>query len=328
LTAACASSAAEKPTPPPEEGKRGGGGFGSDTPPSLALARIRDYEFTRVSSADVKGGNADYRTIAAGAELTLAEIDGPGAVTHLWITFTQKDARNDLWLRAWWDGEAQPSIDAPIGLFMGVAHRQGKIPFFTSAFFDVSPQFGLNCHLPMPYSKRARIAVVNRGDVKIDAFYYYVDAVKLRALPAETGYLHAAYREARPCVASQDFVFAEGAGRGHLLGVHLAVETTADGWWGEGDDKITLDGRPVGQGTGTEDYFGGAWNFRAEHAGLYEGSPRLEPETSGSRHFVYRFHALDPLPFSRSFRYAMEHGHANDRADHWASVAYWYQLPS
>jgi hypothetical protein len=110
--------------------------------------------------------------------------------------------------------------------------------------------------------------------------------------------------------------------------VHLAVETTADGWWGEGDDKITLDGRPVGQGTGTEDYFGGAWNFRAEHAGLYEGSPRLEPETSGSRHFVYRFHALDPLPFSRSFRYAMEHGHANDRADHWASVAYWYQLPS
>ena len=297
-------------------------------PPGLATARMRDYRFARVSSTDPTGGNADYRPIDPGKDLVLADLDGPAVITHLWFTFFPREARNQLWLRAWWDGEAEPSIDAPLGLFFGVGHDDARIPFYTNIAFDVSPQLGLNCHLPMPFRKHARLTLTNKSSARIDSLYYYCDYSKVPSIPDDVLYFHAQYHEENPCKPNQDYVFAEGKGLGHILGVSLAVEALADHWWGEGDDKITIDGEPIQQGTGTEDYFCGAWDFGAEHAGLYEGSPRLEPEKKGGKHTVYRLHHTDPIPFSHSFRYAIEHGHANDRADKWMSVAYWYQMPA
>lgn len=294
----------------------------------LGIAALREYQFERVTSTDPKGGNADYRPLEPSQTLKLAEIDGPGIVTHLWFTISSREARNQLILRAYWDGETAPSIDAPLGLFFGAGHGDAKVPFFTNAFFDISPQLGLNCHLPMPFAKKANLTLTNSGDAKVSAIYYYVEYAKLKSLPANAGYLHARYHSEDPCAPKQDYVFAEGTGRGQLVGVNLQIDAKADGWWGEGDDKITIDGVDISQGTGTEDYFCGAWNFRAEHAGLYQGSPRMEPEKAGGKHCIYRFHALDPIPFYKSFRYAIEHGHANDRADAWASVSFWYQLQS
>lgn len=297
----------------------------SDFPPALGIARARVYSFARASSTDPKGGNADYRALEPGQELVLADLEGPGVITHLWFTISSREARNRLRLRAFWDGSEAPSIDAPLGLFFGAGHDDARVPFCTNAFFDLSPQFGMNCHLPMPFRSRARLTLTNEGAEKVGAVYYYADWARLKSLPDDLLRLHARFREENPCKPNEDYVFAEGTGSGHLVGVNLAVETNADGWWGEGDDKITIDGVPVTQGTGTEDYFGGAWNFRAEHAGLQEGSPRMEPEKKGGRHVVFRFHASDPIPFAQSFRYACEHGHANDRADRWMSVAFWYQ---
>lgn len=293
--------------------------------PGLDIARLKGYETARASSADPSGGNRDYRAIAPGETLVLADLDGPGCVTHLWFTFFPAEARNQLILRAYWENDTNPAVAAPLGLFMGAGHNDTKINFYSNSYFDISPQLGLNCHLPMPFRVHAKLTLTNVGTKKFDSVYYYVDYVKHLNLPADTAYLFANYNSENPCRAGNDYIFAEGAGEGHLVGVNLAVETNADGWWGEGDDKITIDGKPIMQGTGTEDYFCGAWNFRAEHAGLYQGSPRMEPEKKGGKHHVYRFHALDPIPFRKNFRYAIEHGHANDRADAWSSVAYWYQ---
>jgi D-arabinan exo alpha-(1,3)/(1,5)-arabinofuranosidase (non-reducing end) len=300
-----------------------------DYPPGLGLALLRDYETVRASSSDPSGGNADARRIEPGEEIELARFEGPGCITHLWFTIAMNEEAylKKLVLRAWWDGEASPSIEAPIGDFFGLGHGGDKRTFYSSAFFAVAPQLGLNCFLPMPFAESARLTVRNEGKTRCNAFYFYVDAARMGAFPEETGYLHAQYRQRFPCKLGEDYVFAEAGGRGHLLGVHLAVEQTAHGWWGEGDDRILVDGNEAGAllGTGTEDYFCGAWNFRAVFSSPYLGSPRLEEEKRGCRHAVYRFHATDPIPFRSSLRYACEHGHGNDRSDNWSSVAFWYQ---
>ncbi|MBI3818802.1 MAG: DUF2961 domain-containing protein [Planctomycetes bacterium] len=293
--------------------------------PGIELARLKHYRSARVSSTDPTGGNADYRAVEPGETLVLADIDGPGAITHLWFTFGPKEKRNQLILRAYWDNEPTPSIAAPLGVFFGAGHADGRVPFYNNAYFDISPQLGLNCHLPMPFRAHAKLTLTNISKEKFGSVYYYVDYVQA-AVPPDAAYLCANYQSENPCKIGGDYIFAEGTGEGHIVGVHLAVEANADGWWGEGDDKITIDGVPIMQGTGTEDYFCGAWDFGAEHAGLYQGSPRLEPEKKGAKHDVYRFYRLDPIPFHKNFRYAIEHGHANDRADAWASVAYWYQM--
>ncbi len=300
-----------------------------DYPPGLGLARLRDYETVRASSSDPSGGNADARRIEPGEEIELARFEGPGCITHLWFTIAMNEEGylKKLVLRAWWDGEESPSIEAPIGDFFGLGHGGDKRTFYSSAFFAVAPQLGLNCFLPMPFAESARLTVRNEGKTRCNAFYFYVDAARMGAFPEETAYLHAQYRQRFPCKLGEDYVFAEAAGRGHLLGVHLAVEQTAHGWWGEGDDRILVDGNEAGAllGTGTEDYFCGAWNFRDVFSSPYLGSPRLEEERRGCRHAVYRFHATDPIPFRSSLRYACEHGHGNDRSDNWSSVAFWYQ---
>ncbi|HET6204535.1 MAG TPA: glycoside hydrolase family 172 protein [Planctomycetota bacterium] len=303
---------------------------GPALPPGLAIARLRDYETVRVSSSDSTGGNGDARRIEPGEELELARFEGPGCITHLWFTIAMNEEGylKKLVLRAWWDGEDTPSIEAPVGDFFGLGHGGDKRYFHSSAFFAVAPQLGLNCFLPMPFAKSARLTVRNEGKTRCHAFYFYVDAARLPSLPEDAAYLHAQYRQQYPCKPGEDYVFAEASGRGHLLGVHLAVEQTAHGWWGEGDDRITIDGNESGRllGTGTEDYFCGAWNFRAVFSSPYLGSPRLEEDRRGCRHAVYRFHATDPIPFRTSLRYACEHGHGNDRSDNWSSAAFWYQV--
>lgn len=300
---------------------------GSADPGEFAIARARDHVFRRSSTTDPTGGNADSRPIPAGQSLTLAELNGPGVITHLWFTIGHDEeySLRRLVLEISWDDSAFPSVLAPVGDFFGLGHGGDKHFFFSNCFFDVSPQLGLNCYLPMPFRTHARVVIKNQGEKPVDAFYAYVDWCQL-AHPLEGGlYLNASYRQAFPAPLGEDYVFAEGSGfGGHLLGVNVSVEATRDGWWGEGDDHIVVDGEPVTFGTGTEDYFCGAWDFGADHAAPYSGSPRIEPEKKGGRHCLYRFHATDTIPFKRSFRYAIEHGHANDRADNWASVAFWY----
>jgi D-arabinan exo alpha-(1,3)/(1,5)-arabinofuranosidase (non-reducing end) len=296
-------------------------------PEGFAIARARDHVFRRSSTTDPTGGNADARPIPAGGSLVLADVKGPGVVTHLWFTIAHDEeySLRRLVLEIYWDDNAFPSVLSPVGDFFGLGHGGDKRFFFSNAFFDVSPQLGLNCYLPMPFKKSARVVIKNEGEKAVGAFYAYVDWCQLARPLADGLYLNASYRQAFPAPLDEDYLFAEVSGaRGHLLGVNVSVEATRDGWWGEGDDHIVVDGEPVMAGTGTEDYFCGAWDFGADHAAPYSGSPRLEPEKKGGRHCLYRFHATDTIPFKTSFRYGIEHGHANDRADNWSSVAYWY----
>jgi hypothetical protein len=198
----------------------------------------------------------------------------------------------------------------------------------------------LNCFFPMPFRKHARITVTNEGKERIDALYWNIDWRKFAAPgPEMKAYFHAQYRQATPNPAvpgaklnldgTNNYVWMEAKGRGQFVGVTMSVIENADGWWGEGDDMFFIDGEklPSINGTGTEDYFLGAWDFggKAFAYGLF-GAPVVGPEKKDSRWSVYRFHLDTPIPFTKSLRATIEHGHANDRGDNFYSVAYWYQV--
>jgi hypothetical protein len=314
------------------------------------LPRTKDYVQKRVSSYDSSGGNADYRQIAAAQTLPLLDVDGPGLITHIWITVASHDPQHlkSLVLRAYWDGEATPSIETPLGDFFGLG--LGEYYRYQSIPLGVGSDKALNCFFPMPFQRHARITVTNDGPDKVEAFYFNIDfRAYSRPLPPDELYFHAQYRQANPAAGwtnewnsngdprvndkknlngEGNYVWMEATGRGHFVGVTMSVLQNQDQWWGEGDDMFFIDGesRPSINGTGSEDYFLGAWGFgdQAFSYGLY-GAPVKGPEKAGSRTSVYRFHLDSPIPFTKSLRATIEHGHANHRSDDFFSVAYWYQ---
>ncbi len=121
----------------------------------------------------------------------------------------------------------------------------------------------------------------------------------------------------------------EATGRGHFVGVTHGVLQNQEEWFGEGDDMIFIDGdtNPTINGTGTEDYYNGAWDFGLQtFAYPHNGAPYMvDPERIGGRYCLYRWHIESPITFEKSIRVTMEHGHANHRSDNFYTVAYWYQ---
>jgi len=314
------------------------------------LPQARHYVLKRASSYDRSGGNADYRQIAPGATLTLFDESGPGTISHIWVTIASRDPNHlkALVLRMYWDGESSPSVATPIGDFFGLG--LGQYFLYQSTPLSVGSDKALNCFFPMPFQKHARITVTNEGSEKVDAFYFNIDyRAYPRPLPADTLYFHAQYRQATPARGwtnqwrdngdpmvndkknlngEGNYVWMEATGRGQFVGVTMSVLQNQDGWWGEGDDMFFIDGEktPSINGTGSEDYFLGAWDFgrQAFSYALY-GAPVKGDEVAGSRSSVYRFHLDSPITFQKSLRATIEHGHANARSDNYFSVAYWYQ---
>jgi hypothetical protein len=314
------------------------------------LTRPQDYTLKRISSFDPSGGNGDARPIAAGQTLVLADQAGPGLISHIWITISSPERYHlkKLVLRMYWDDETTPSVETPIGDFFGLG--LGEYFQYQAYPLAVAPDKALNSFFPMPFQRRARITVTNEGQRTVGSFYFNIDCRVYRApLAADTLYFHAQYRQAspakgwtsdwngngdanvntRPNLKGEDnYVWMEATGRGHFAGVTMSVLQNQDFWWGEGDDMFFIDGEttPSITGTGSEDYFLGAWDFgdRAFSYGLF-GAPVKGEERAGSRSSVYRFHLDSPIPFSRSLRATIEHGHANHRSDNFFSVAYWYQ---
>ncbi len=265
----------------------------------FALARLRNYKTRRSSSWDRTGGNDDAVPVEPGATATLLDVTGAGVVTHLWFTINSPDPMHlkNLVLRAWWDGEATPSVEAPIGDFFGLG--LGEYFVYQSALLAVAPIKALNAYFQMPFSTAARMTLTNEGKVRTDSLYFAVDYVTLPSLPADVGRFHAQYRQAAPCKGWTDdwtneydprindrknldgednYVFLEAAGKGHFVGVTHAVEQNQDGWFGEGDDMIFIDGDalPTINGTGTEDYYNGAWDFGGQpFAYQHNGAPYM-----------------------------------------------------
>jgi len=316
----------------------------------FSLARLRTYKSRRSSSWDRAGGNADSVPVEPGASATLLDVSGPGVITHIWFTINSDDPMHlkNLVLRAWWDGEISPSIAVPIGDFYGLG--LGEYFTFQSALLTVAPAKALNSYFEMPFATAARLTLTNEGPKRTDNLYFAVDYVNLASLPESLGRFHAQFRQAAPCHGwtndwtnnwdpaidgrknldgAGNYVFLEAAGRGHFVGVTQSVLQNQNEWFGEGDDMIFIDGdkMPTINGTGTEDYYNGAWDFYGQQfAYQHNGAPYIvDPERIGGRYSLYRWHIESPITFEQSIRVTIEHGNANHRSDNFYSTAYWYQ---
>jgi hypothetical protein len=315
-----------------------------------SLPLPHNYTLKRVASFDRSGGNADFRAIPPGETLTVLDEAGPGTITHIWFTLADDESYHlkKLVFRIYWDGETAPSVETPLGDFFGLG--LGDYFLLQSAPLSVGPNKALNCFFPMPFQTHARITVSNNGKERVDAFYFNIDVQAYpKPLPADTLYFHAQYRQASPnhgwtnqwrdngeplvndkknLRGEDNYVWMEATGRGHFVGVTMSVLQNQDFWWGEGDDMFFIDGEtsPSITGTGSEDYFLGAYDFGG-HPFSYPlyGAPVVGEEHAGGRSSVYRFHLDSPIPFTKSLKATIEHGHANVRSDNYFSVAYWYQ---
>lgn len=308
-------------------------------------ARAQSYKSLKQSSFDRTGGNRDFWSIPAGGSLEVFKADGAGVITHIWFTISARsgDHLKELVLRAYWDGNAKPSVEAPIGDFFGLNLNSYHI--YQSEYLACSPGKSLNCYFAMPYRQSARLTVTNEGRQEVGSFYSNIDYLSVPKLPEDALYFHAQYRQAAPCTPSTgeaarlnpdgrlNYVYFETRGRGQLMGITLGALLNAPGWWGEGDEMIFIDdeNKPTIVGTGSEDYLLGSWNFGGrdgaqQFAHSMYGAPLIvNPERTGGRYCVYRWHGDNPVTFERYMKHTMEHGHGNDRGDNFFSVGYWYQ---
>jgi hypothetical protein len=308
--------------------------------PLSGIEKFKDFEARRASSCDPdwRNGNEDARPIAAGGTLVLADLKGPGVITHIWNTINHEAQFYSrlMTLRIYWDGEEHPSVECPIGDFFGIGHGVDQ-SFMSIPIRVTSNGKARNCYWPMPFRKSARITVTNESDKPCKWFYFYVDWQKHESLPADAAYFHAMYRQEFPCVMGQNYLIADLEGRGHYVGTVQSVYLMSQTWYGEGDDFFFIDGEtePSLRGTGTEDYFCDAWGFRQQDGPFY-GTPMWEGNNPGGRGSAYRFHLADPVPFKKSLRVEIEHKGAQkfpdaprtnfiERDDLMSSVAFWYQ---
>jgi D-arabinan exo alpha-(1,3)/(1,5)-arabinofuranosidase (non-reducing end) len=325
--------------------------------PRAGMFSSRSAHSKRVSSWDRSGANLDYVKIGPGETFVLMDQEGPGCVTHLYAAMVLPDLTDyrDAILRCFWDDAAMPAVEVPLGEFFGVIH--GRVREYRSEMTAVNEglgsSHGLNAYFPMPFNSRGLITLENRGVATLGGalgnLWYHIDyEVYESAIPADLLRFHASYRQERPTRAigpepnvtlheapnldgAENYVALDTVGHGRMVGLVLGVENLqGQNWYGEGDDMVFIDGDvwpPSIHGTGSEEIFGGGACPRVEYAGPYTGFHLIESPDYAGLVGMYRWYVHDPIHFDRSLRWTIEHGHANNFANDYVSVAYWYQTP-
>ena len=317
------------------------------------LTRIRSAKTSRCSSWDTTGRNDDAWWIEPGQTCVLADITGPGRITHLWMT--QGNHYRHCLLKITWDNARYPSVVCPLGDFFGLGHgivnSYQSLLFSASARPDLCNKFdqgcALNCYVPMPFKERAVVELVNESSERHRQYFYVDYETYDQPGAAESAYFHAEFRRENPFggwgheirvntpeadVANKgrtawenNYVILETKGRGHYIGCNLSVTNFQGPWWGEGDDMIWVDGYkwpPDLHGTGSEDYLNQAWGMQ-DNAFARNGSSIYEANTGGYQ-TSYVHHIENPVHFQKEIKVSIEHGHANHLCNEMSSVAYWY----
>lgn len=289
-----------------------------------------------------------YVHIEAGQTFEVANIHGPGAIQHIWLTPAGIPWRYAI-IRIYWDDQQHPSVECPLGDFFAAAWlTRDEFKPVVSQPVTVNPGSAFNCYWPMPFRKRCRITIENRHTDRF-TLYYSVDYA-LNDVSEDAAYFHAQFRRVNPLPYKDVYTILDGVkGKGHYVGTYMAWGVNNGGWWGEGEWKAYIDGDtefPTIAGTGTEDYFCGSYNFEdrttrqyAEFCTPFAGLPQvIRPDgvyKSQQRFSLYRWHVPDPVRFEKDIRVTIQAlgwrsgGRYLPMQDDIASVAYWYQtLPT
>ena len=279
--------------------------------------------------------------IQPGETRVLADIKGPGAITHIWMTPTGH-FRHSI-LRIYWDDSELPSVECPVGDFF--ANGWGEFAQVNSLPVCVNPGSGFNSYWIMPFQDHCRVTLTNISPN--DMVLYYVIDYSLTELPQDLAYFHAQFRRVNPLPYKQVYMILDGVeGWGHYVGTYMAWGSNNNFWWGEGEVKFYLDDdvQPSIVTTGTEDYFCGSYNFDPSpghtkgyvtYTTAYAGFPQLirpaDDYHTQMRFGLYRWHIPDPIRFETNIKVEIQAlgWRSNHRylplQDDIASVAFWYQ---
>lgn len=277
--------------------------------------------------------------IAAGETFCIAEIEGPAIIKHIWMTCTGGNRK--LILRIYWEDSDTPSVETPLCDFFASADFQ-TYSQLTSAAVCVNPARAFNCYWEMPFYKKCRMTIENIDSNEI-TLYYQIDYL-LTELPDNCAYFHAQFRRVNPLPYKEVYTILDNVqGNGQYVGTYIFWGVNNNGWWGEGEIKFYLDGDtdfPTICGTGTEDYFCGAYNFDVngrytEYCTPYAGLAKvLRPNglySANTRFSLYRWHICDPIYFKKDIRVTIQalgwrsEGRYLPLQDDISSVSYWYQ---
>lgn len=351
---ALAGACAEGEAPAPRPARAGAGELYDLSPARDASGRglvTRSASFENPSGAKGAGGaaasplgpgrkGAPARWVEPGETVVLLDVAGPGTVRHVWMTTSPEPwILRGAVVRAWWDGQEHPSLEAPLGDLFGCAH--GALAPHECAVHSVGLKGALNLWLPMPFVRRARIALENPGPGRLPLFYQ-VDFTQGDAHGEDVGRLHALFRRENPTELGRDFeLLPLRRGRGRYLGATIGVRALSGRWWGEGEVKIRLDGDgelATVVGTGTEDYAGLSWGVQATPF-RFHGASFLQ----GEHATLYRWHVPDPVYWSEDVRVTAQQigcegglvadepylERLRERADDWCCTTFWYEaVPS
>jgi len=330
------SISAENPT-----GAKGGGAMADPEPDGPARELGRGWKCR------------PYVTIPPTDTVVLADIAGSGAIQSMWFGGSIMD--RDFILRIYWEDESLLAGECPLTDFFAMPFSfqnperptQGPITQISSLPVAVNPNRALNCFWEMPFRRRARLTLENRNPKRAGACFYQINYC-LTDVPEQAAYFHAQFRRCNPLAYLEPYVILDGVrGRGHYVGTSMGWSIQNNGWWGEGEIKFYIDGDseyPTICGTGTEDYFGGAYNFdlngqyttyTTPFVGMHQV---LRPDgtyQSQHRHAMYRWHVMDPITFRSDLKVTIQalgwrsEGRYLPGQHDISSVAYWYQtLPA
>ncbi len=278
-----------------------------------------------------------YIIIKPGETYTMAEISGPGAIQHIWMTPTG-NWRFSI-LRFYWDDEKEPSIETPVGDFFGMGW--GTYAQLNSLPVTVNPGSAFNCYWVMPFKRKCRITMTNINTENM-SLYYQVDYT-LTDVQDDAAYLHAQFRRKNPVENGIYTLVDSIQGKGQYVGTYLAWGVHNNGWWGEGEIKFYMDGDtkfPTINGTGTEDYFCGSYDFEVNHqykefSTAYAGLPQvIRPDglyVTQQRFGLYRWHIQDPIRFDKNLKVTIQdlgwrsNGTYLVQQSDISSVVFWYQ---
>lgn len=301
---------------------------------------------------------APFHVLKPGETYQLCDIEGSGTIRHIWMTghwfefhWKGEQGRSDMLRRlvvhAYWDGQEHPSIECPLGDFMGVAHS--KTTFYESAAHSIGPQGSFNFWLPMPFASRARITLTNESGKDCEV-YHQIDYTLGDRHPKDVGRLHVLFRRENPTTPKADFeLLPQRVGKGRFIGAVIGVRTLHPGWWGEGEVKVYLDGDeefPTICGTGSEDYVGLSYGLQSATYRYHGCSLKFESEQQSeavdlrngrmgtmNRQYLsmYRWHILDPVYWEKACRITVQQIGCclYERDDDWSAASFWYEaVPS
>ena len=325
------------------------------------FVRVDNTRHTRrASSYAQNGSNRDRLTIASGQSVVLLDTPGPGCIKHIWLTSSSKEPFHlrKLLLKIYWDEEKEPSVLVPIGDFFGIGHAETTNYISLPMVMAPINGAGLNCYLPMPFQKRARIEVCNENFISDILLYFNIDYELMDEPEEGLGYLHACWKRQNPTDGIAEtpemsdhflthygvnlsdegnYLLLEARGSGQFIGCNINIHNLRIGkkfenWYGEGDEMIFVDDDNEGKrwpptlhGTGTEDYFNTAWGPQEKYYSPFFGLTKPGGFDYSGKISWFRWHIPDPVRFNRSIRVSIEHGNANRRSDDFSSTAYWYQ---